>query len=172
MKVFEAIKKRRSVRQFDPDKKVSNEQIKHLLEAASWSPSAGNLQSYFFFVVSDQKTKEQLVEAAHGQEFIGQAPVVFVSCADSKRSSLRYRERGETLYAVQDATIATYSLCLAATEIGLASCWVGAFSEEWVREILTLPENLRPIAILPVGYPKESPAPPPRRKINQISKKV
>ena len=172
MKVFEAIKKRRSVRKFDPNRKVTSEQIEHLLEAVRWAPSAGNLQSYFFVVVSESKVKKQLTEAANGQDFIAQAPVVFVSCADGKRSKLRYGERGEALYAVQDATIATYSLCLAATEMELASCWVGAFDEEWIREILNLPENFRPIAILPVGYPKESPTPPPRRRTSGISKKA
>lgn len=172
MKVFEAIKKRRSIRKFDPNKEVTDEQIEKLLEAARWAPSAGNLQSWFFVVVQDQETKEKLVEAAWDQDFIAQAPIVIVSCANLERSSSRYGNRGSTLYAIQDATIATQNICLQATEMGLGTCWIGAFDEEEVSQVLELPENLRPIAILPIGYPVESPSPLPRRSIKDISRIV
>lgn len=69
MEVLEAIKKRRSIRKFDSTKKVTDEQIEKLLEAARWAPSAGNLQSWFFVIVRDSKTKEQLVKAARGSRF-------------------------------------------------------------------------------------------------------
>lgn len=172
MEVFEAIKKRRSIRRFDSSRQISEEQIEKLLEAARWAPSAGNLQSWFFVVVKDQETKEKLVEAAWGQDFIAEVPVVIVSCADLKRSASRYGDRGETLYAIQDTTIASQNICLTATEMGLGTVWVGAFAEEEVSRILELPENLHPIAILPIGYPAESPPPPPRRPIKEISKSV
>lgn len=172
MKVFEAIKKRRSIRRFDPNKKVTEEQVEKLLEAARWAPSAGNLQSWFFVVVRDQKVKEQLVEATLGQDFIAEAPIVIVSCADLEKSSSRYGKRGSILYAIQDATIATQNLWLAATEMGLGGVWVGAFDEDKVSRTLNLPSHLRPIAILPIGYPAESPSPPPRRAIEEISRKV
>jgi nitroreductase len=172
MEVFEAIKKRRSIRKFDTIKKVTDEQIEKLLEAARWAPSAGNLQSWYFVVVKDQKIKEQLVEAALGQDFIAEAPVVIVSCADLERSASHYGNRGKELYAIQDATIATQNICLEATEMGLGTCWVGAFDEEAVSEILDLSGHLRPIAIIPIGYPAESPSPPPRRSIKEISRIV
>lgn len=171
MKVFEAIKKRRSIRKFDPTKKVTDEKIERLLEAARWAPSAGNLQSWFFFVVSDQKLKQQLVEAALGESFIAEAPVVFISCADLQRSASRYGRRGEALYAIQDATIATQNIWLAATEMGLGMVWIGAFDEDEISRVLELPTHLRPIAILPIGYPAESPSPPTRRSIKEISRK-
>ena len=118
-----------------------------------------------------QKIKENLAEAAKGQDFIAQAPVVFVSCADFGRSAARYGTRGKNLYAVQDATIATQNMWLTATEIGLAACWVGAFDEKKVAQIFSLEKDIRPIAILPIGYPAESPIAPSRRKISEISKK-
>lgn len=172
MEVFEAIKKRRSIRRFNPDKKVPDEQIEKLLEAARWAPSAGNLQSWFFIVVKDQETKERLAETAWNQDFVAQAPVVIVSCADLQRCAFRYGSRGETLYAIQDATIATQNIWLTATEMGLGAVWVGAFDEDGVSRILELPSHLRPIAILPIGYPAESPSPPSRRSLKEISRKV
>lgn len=172
MKVFEAIKKRRSIRKFDPTKKITDQQIEKLLEAARWAPSAGNLQSWYFVVVQDQEVKNQLAEAALGQDFIAQAPVVIVSCANLERSASRYGRRGENLYAIQDATIATQNLWLAATEMGLGAVWIGAFDEDEVSRILNLASHLRPIAILPIGYPAEQPLPPPRRSIKEISRKV
>lgn len=172
MEVFEAIKKRRSIRKFDPTKEVTDEQIEKLLEAARWAPSAGNLQSWFFVVVQDQKTKEQLVEAARGQDFVAQASVIIVSCADPERSTSRYGRRGERLYTFQDVTIATQNIWLAATEMGLGAVWVGAFNEDEVSQVLNLPPHLKPIALLPIGYPVESPSPPSRRSIKEISRKL
>ena len=172
MKVFEAIKKRRSIRKFNPTKEVTDEQIEKLLEAAHWAPSAGNLQSWFFIIIRNQKTKKELVKATLGQNFIARASVVIVSCADLKRSASRYSNRGKLLYAIQDATIATQNIWLAATEMGLGAVWVGAFDEDKVSCIFELPSHLRPIAIMPIGYPTESPPPPLRRKIQEISKKI
>lgn len=171
MDVFEAIKKRRSIRKFDSTKEVTDEQIEKLLESARWAPSAGNLQSWFFAVVKDEETKKRLVEAAWGENFIAQAPVVIVSCADLQRSASRYGGRGESLYAIQDATIATQNIWLAATEMGLGAVWIGAFDEDEVSQILDLPSHLLPVAIMPIGYPAESPSPPSRRPIKEISRK-
>lgn len=172
MEVFKAIKKRRSIRRFDPNKEITEKQVEKLLEAARWAPSAGNLQSWFFAVVQDKRVKEKLAEAALGQDFIAEAPIIIVSCADLEKSSSRYGNRGTTLYAIQDATIATQNIWLTATEIGLGGVWVGAFDEDKVSQILDLPSHLRPIAILPIGYPAESPSPPPRRSLAEIHKKV
>jgi len=172
MEVFEAIKKRRSVRRFDPKREVSGEQVEKLLEAARWAPSAGNLQSWFFVVVRDKTVKERLAEAALGQSFIAEAPVVIVVCADLERSASKYMSRGRELYAIQDTTLAAENLWLAAVGMGLAASWTGAFDEEEVLQILDLEESLRPVAIMPLGYPAESPSPPPRRPVKEISKTI
>ncbi len=172
MELFEAIKKRRSIRKFDSTREVTDKQIEKLLEAARWAPSAGNLQSWFFVVIKDQKTKEQIVKAARGQDFIAQASIVIISCVDLKRISSRYGNRGETLYAIQDTSIATQNIWLTATEMGLGAVWIGAFDEKEVSQILNLPSHLRPVALMPIGYPAESPSPPPRRSIKEISRKI
>jgi nitroreductase len=87
--------------------------------------------------------------------FIKEAPVVIVVCSDLDRIKLRYGERGEKLYSIQDTAASIMIILLAAQALGLGTCWVGAFDEERIKEILELPRNLRPLAIIPVGYPKE-----------------
>lgn len=172
MDVLGAIKKRRTVRRFDPAREVTDEQVGKLLQAAQWASSAGNLQALFFVVVRDKGAKRRLAEAAVRQIFIAEAPVVLVLCADLERSASKYGQRGRELYAIQDTTLAAQNLWLAATEMGLVAGWVGAFDEGEVSQILDLEEGLRPIAIMPLGYPAESPSPPPRRSIREISKQV
>lgn len=171
MDFFEVIKNRRCVRKF-LNKKVSDEKIKILLEAATLAPSAGNLQSWYFVVVKDNEIKKKLVKASFFQKFISSAPVVIIAYADTKRNSLVYGKRGRELYAVQDVTIASQNIFLTATALGLGACWVGAFNENKVQEILSLKKHLRPIAIMPIGYPAQTPKIRSRRPIEKISKTV
>jgi nitroreductase len=160
MNLLETIKNRRSIREFQK-KEIPKEIIDQLIEALIWAPSAGNLQSRKFYFVFNQEIKKKLVEAAFGQSFIGQAPLVIVGCTDEK-IALRYEERGKNLYSVCDVATSIQNLMLLAAEKGLGTCWVGAFDEKEVSKILNLPENLRPIAIVPIGYPAEKPEAPPR----------
>lgn len=171
MEFFELVKKRRSIRSFDPQKPVSEEQIAKILEAGIWAPSAGNLQDWFFVVVRDQKVKDQLAQAALGQDFVAEAPVVIVVCCDLERIS-HYGKRGQELYTFQDTACAAQNMFLAATDLDLGACWVGAFDEKKVIQILNLADHLRPVAILPIGYPAEKPSPPSRRKIEEVSKEI
>lgn len=173
MDVFEAIKTRRSIRKFDPYKKISQEQIKKLLESARWAPSAGNLQSRYFVIVKNIRQKKLLVKASiYKQEFISQAQAVIIVCADPKKSASQYGSRGRKLYAVQDAAIAAQNIWLAATAMGLGTVWVGAFDEKKVSQLLKLPKNLRPTVIMPIGYPAEKPLPPERRPLKEIVKRI
>ena len=133
MDVLEAIKERRSVRAFT-DEKVSEEDVERLLEAARWAPSAGNTQPLELVVVKAVETKRKLSEAALNQTLIQKAPVVIVVCADVTRSSRGYGSRGEQLYSIQDTAAATENILLAAQELGLATCWVGAFHEKEVAK--------------------------------------
>jgi len=171
MDLLDIIKKRRSIRRYK-DKPVEEEKIKKLLEAFRWAPSAGNVQPWFVYIIKNKKIKEELVKAALGQRFISEADTVFVICADLKRAYMSYGKRGETLYVYQDTAAGIQNLLLEAYYLGLGSCWVGAFHEESVAKILNLPSNLRPIAIVPVGYPGESPSPPPRRSIDSFTKVI
>ena len=167
MDVFEAIKGRRSVRSFKPDE-VSEKDLRRILEAAHWAPSAGDLQSRDFVVVKDRGTKEELSRAAWDQEFIAEAPVDVVVCANERRASIRYGSRGRDLYCILDAAVATQNLMLAAHALGLGTCWIGAFDDEKVRRILKLPDWERPVAIIPIGCPKETPSPTPRLPLDKI----
>ncbi|MCD5408798.1 nitroreductase family protein [Candidatus Bipolaricaulota bacterium] len=168
MNVWEAIKGRRSVRRFDPQQDVSPELVNRLLEAARWAPSAGNAQPWRFVVVRSPELKEKLAQAALGQRFLAQAPVVIVVCADLARTRDAYGHRGETLYCLQDTAAAIQNIHLAATELGLGTCWVGAFDESEVARLLALPPGFRPVALVPVGYPAEAPAPRPRRPLSEV----
>jgi len=160
MAILKIIKERRSIRKFQK-KEIPGEIIDKLIEALIWAPSAGNLQSRKFYFVFNQEIKEKLVEAAFDQDFISDAPLVIVGCTDEK-ISLRYGERGKNLYSICDIALSIQNLMLLAHSEGLGSVWVGTFDEKEVAKILNLPENLRPIAIIPVGYPAEKLSPPPR----------
>ncbi len=167
MDVLEAIKERRSIRTFK-NEDISAETVEKLIEAARWAPSAGNVQPWEFIIVRKPEIKRKLAEAALNQSFIEEAPVVIVVCADEIRSSQGYGVRGKTLYCIQDTAAAIQNIHLAAYAFGLGTCWVGAFREERAREILKIPNGVRPVAIIPVGYPAEHPKPRSRRPLNEI----
>ena len=167
MDVLEAIKGRRSIRAFK-SQAVSTEMVERLIDAARWAPSAGNIQPWEFIIVRNPEIKRNLAKAALNQSFIEEAPVVIVVCADEIRSSQGYGFRGKTLYCIQDTAAATQNIHLAAYSLGLGTCWVGAFNEEEARKILEIPQGVRPVAIIPVGYPAEKPPARNRRPLNQI----
>jgi len=165
--ILEAIKTRRSIRAFT-DENVSEELVNKILDAARWAPSAGDLQPWEFVVVRDPKVKRGLAAAALHQMFIAEAPVVIVVCANEDRSAWGYGSRGSTLYCLQDTAAATENILLTAHSLGLGACWVGAFNEEAARRVLDVPHGVRPVAIIPLGYPAEKPSPTPRRGLNEI----
>ncbi len=170
MDLFETVKARHSVRAFLGDP-LPPGSLDRLLDAVNFAPSAGDLQAYEVYLVQDGGVKEALVHAAYEQAFIEQAPAVLVFCANPLRAK-RYGERGASLYAVQDATIAAAYAQLAATALGLATVWVGAFDEAKAAQALRLPAGLRPLAILPVGKPAESPAATPRRSRDELVHRI
>lgn len=167
MDVLEAIQKRRSIRQFKKNE-LSEELVEIIVEAARMAPSAGNGQPVDLVVVKDQGRKEQLSLAAFGQKQIMQAPVVFVVCADEKRAAEKYGERGRKLYCIQDTAAATMNIMLSACSLGLGTCWIGAFKENEVKEVVNAPENMRPVVMIPMGYPNESPLQRSRRPLDEI----
>ncbi|MEM2896306.1 MAG: nitroreductase family protein [Candidatus Bathyarchaeia archaeon] len=167
MDLFEVIKNRRSIRAFKSTP-IPDEIVNKILEAACWAPSAGNLQSWEFILVKDEKTKEWLCDAALGQCFIQEAPLAIVVCANRNRSSSRYGSRGANLYSICDSSAAIQNILLSAYALGLGSCWVGAFHDDEVARILELPDGIRPVAIIPVGYPNESPKPPRRFPLDKV----
>ena len=159
MDFWEAVRGRVSVRTYQPDRPVPDHLIGQLLAAAIRAPSAGNRQPWHFVVVRDGETRSELALAAYGQSFVAQAPVVIVVCADPDRSRARYGARGREFYCLQDTAAATENLLLAAVALGLGACWVGAFDERAATAALKLRRHLRPVALIPVGYPVKRVAP-------------
>jgi nitroreductase len=165
--VFEAIKNRRSVRAFT-NEPVSDAKVKKLIDAATRAPSAGNIQPWEFVIIRDQEAKRGLCKAAGNQNFIEEAPVVIVVCANTSRSERGYGSRGVNLYCLQDTAAATQNMLLAAQALGLATCWVGAFDEEEVKKVLNIPNVVRPVAIIPIGHAARQPTARLRRPLNEI----
>jgi nitroreductase len=168
MNVFEAITNRRSIRRF-LKKEVDDNQIGLMLYMATQAPSAGNAQEWEFVVVKDEEIKKKLAIASLHQGFVKDAPVDIVVCANLDRISTRFGKRGELLYAAQDTANAVILMMLSATAMGLGTCWVGAFDEDRVKTALELPNNLRPMTIVSVGYPDDSPEPPPKLPFERIT---
>jgi nitroreductase len=170
MNVFETINARQSVRAYQA-KPVEQEKLEAVLKAINQAPSAGNLQAYQVYLVEDQQLKRGLAKAALDQGFIVQAPAVLVFCAVAALAA-RYGRRGAELYCLQDATTAVAYAQLAATALGLATCWVGAFDDDAVARAVNLPKGERPVAILPLGYAAESPPRTPRRSLADLVRKL
>ncbi len=166
MELFEAIRKRRSIRQFT-SQTVSDDYVNKILEAAILAPSAGNLQSCHFIVVRNKKLIENLSRAAWGQASVMSASLLIVVCCDSGHIA-PYGKRGTELFMLHDTGAAIENILLASTALGLGSVWVGAFDEVEAAELLGLNWNeFRPVAIIPIGFPAEEPSMPERRPLNE-----
>ena len=164
MSILDAIKNRRSVREFK-DQDIPESAIDVLIEAIRWAPSAGNLQSRQFYFVFNEAIRNKLAQTGLRHDFVSfivRAPLVVVGCADL-RIAPRYKERGTDLYCIQDTAVSVQNLMLAAQDLGLGTCWVGAFKEEEVKKILEMPDYLRPVVLVPVGYPAKTSKAPDRR---------
>ncbi|WEU39888.1 MAG: nitroreductase family protein [Candidatus Odinarchaeum yellowstonii] len=167
MNLMELMYNRRSIRRYKPDV-LSDDIIYELIKAAVSAPSAGNVQPWEFIIIKDQEIKINLAKAAYNQMFIAEAPVVIVVCANLAAAARAYGERGVNLYCIQDTAAAIENVILYAYSKGIGSCWVGAFSEKTVEKILSLPEFIRPVALIPLGYPAEMPEKPLRKPLNSI----
>lgn len=167
MDLYEAFDVRRSVRSF-LRKEVEEEKVARILRNAVKAPSAGNLQAWEFVVVKDEEMKRELCGAALGQEAIIEAPVVIVVCGDAARSARKYGQRGKHFYFVVDAALAASYILLGVASEGLGSVYIGAFEDERVAETLGLPEHVKPIAIIPIGYPAERPGKTPRMPLEKV----
>ncbi len=166
MELVETIEKRASVRSFK-DEPVPEETVNEMLRLAQLAPSAGNLQARDFVVVRDQSIKAALATSAFGQEFLSEAPVCVVFCANLTRIR-NYGARGVSLYCIQDTAAAVENSLLYLTAAGYASCWVGAFDEREVSKTLGLPDDIRPMAILPIGRPRDHGRRTPRLKLETL----
>ena len=150
MNVHEAIATRKSVRSW-AQRAVEEEKLQRVLESTRLAPSAKNIQEWRFVVVTDEQLRGKLGEAARGQRFVGEAPVIIVACAETDR---RVMHCGHLAFLV-DVAIAIDHLTLAAVEEGLGTCWIGSFDPDAVRKALSIPPEIEVVQLIPLGYPKE-----------------
>lgn len=165
---FETVRHRHSIRKYRDDMPVEQEKLHAIIEMACAAPSAGDLQSYRIVVITDKEQRQQLGEIADNQEFIAEAPIALLFCSEPNRAGKKYGERGEKLYALQDATIAASYAQLAVVAAGLGSTWVGYFDDARLKQTFSLEPGLEPVAILSIGYPAELPEESPRRPIGEV----
>jgi nitroreductase len=168
MDTFETLQRRYSARAYQ-NKPVSEADLSRILQAANDAPSAGNMQAYEIIVVRDANRRRELAAASWDQTFIAEAPVSLVFLTNPERNRERYGRRGAELYALQDATVACAYAQLAATALGLATCWVGAFDDDAVGRIVGASIFTRPVAILPIGYAAEPGKPRARRSLGELA---
>jgi nitroreductase len=165
MGILEVIKERRSIRKYKEDP-IPEEVLMRVLEAARLAPSGKNLQPWKFIIVRDRALREELARASSGQFFIAQAPIIIVGCGFPDRC---YASMGRYMKSWPvDVTIALEHLILQAQEEGLGTCWIGSFEEEEVKSILKIPEEVKVLALTPLGYPAEIPSFRGRKSLKEI----
>ncbi len=167
MEFSKVIKERRSTRKFTNDK-VSAEQINTLLQAAIDAPSACNMQSWHFYVVTDAKVKARLAEENTLAEWATTAPVIFVVCTAADAIIARFGERAENLFVIQDTSCAIENMLLCAADMGLGGCFMGAFDHDKCRSIVGIADNHKPVAMIPIGKPAEILPPRPRNPLESV----
>jgi len=153
MDLFKAIENRFSCRSYI-NKKIKENHLHKIMDAAIKAPNGGNLQAWRFIIVDDIIKKEELVKAALDQRWMSQAPILIVICGDLTNEKRFYKERAEE-YLMQDCAVAAENLMLSATALKIRSCWVGAFDKNAVSRALKMPDNIVPYAIITLGYSDE-----------------
>ena len=165
MDLMEAIRTRRSIRRYKPTP-VPEKLLKEVLSAARLAPSANNAQPWKIVVVRDEDAKRRLAAGANGQKFIAQAPIVLVACGIPDEAFPTVG--GYMSSDVMDVSIALDHLTLAAHSVGLGTCWIAWFKEEKIKAILAIPEDVKVVAMTPLGYPDEAPDRTPRRNLEEL----
>jgi len=150
MNVTDAIKARKSVRSY-LDKAIEDEELVSVLEAGRLAPSASNRQEWRFIIVRDKTMRKRISDAASRQSFVGDASAIIVACAETDEHAMMC---GQQCYPI-DVAIALDHITLAAVEKGLGTCWIGAFNEKQVKEILGVPNEIRIVGLMPIGYPAD-----------------
>jgi nitroreductase len=163
MELMEAIRKRNSIRAYK-NQPVPEDKLQKVLEAARLAPSGRNAQDRKFVVVRDKALRQALGRATGGQPHVLAAPVIIAAVATDPESTMPC---GVLAYPV-DLAIAIDHMTLAATDLGLGTCWIGAFSQERVKNILGVPERLKVVSLLTLGYPNETGRPKIRKTLEEI----
>jgi len=162
MTVLEAIRKRYSCRAYQ-DKAVEQEKLDTIFEAARLAPSAKNTQDWRFVAVTDKNIKHHIAETTNRPEVFEKAGAIIAACSNSDH----VMRCGQAIGPI-DVAIALEHICLQATELGLATCWIGSFYPEKVRPILGIPDDIAIIELMALGYPADSQKKPEREPIEKI----
>jgi len=159
--ILNLLKSRRSIRLY-LDNPIPQDLLLQILEAGRWAPTGANLQPWHFIVVTDQETRRKVGEVARfffiKSSHVEKAPVVLVLGFDTRKGK----------YGRYDVTLAGGNMMIMATHLGLGTCWIGAFDEPKVKEILQIPENIEVIGLVTLGYPGEDAEVPPRVELERI----
>jgi len=165
MDFTEVVKARRSVRKYTSSP-LDEEAVKRIFRAFRQAPSASNKQPYKLLVIRDEDKKLKLVHACKGAKWIAEPPIVLVACAYVDEA---YPTMGGYMSSYPiDVAIALDHLTLAAAAEGIGTCWIGAFSEERVKDVLDLPKDVKVVALMPMGYPAEEPEARPRKHLSEL----
>jgi len=151
MQLLDLIRKRCSVRSYSTQA-VESEKLDYILEAARLAPSAVNYQPWYFVVIQSSEGKEK-IRACYARDWFKAAPLYILVCGDHNQSWKRSTDNKD--HADIDTSIAMEHICLAATELGLGTCWVCNFDAELCARLFHLPEGIEPVAITPIGYPTD-----------------
>jgi nitroreductase len=159
--ILNLLRSRRSIRAYQ-DKPISQDLLLQILEAGRWVPTGANLQPWHFIVVTDPETRKEIGKGARfffiKSPHVEKAPVVLILGFDKRKGK----------YGRYDATLAGGNMMTMATSLGLGTCWIGAFDEKKVKEILEIPESIEVIALITLGYPEEKVEIPPRVELEKI----
>jgi len=165
MEVFDAIKGRRSVRNYK-DKKIPKQLLEKIMEAAIWSPSGSNAQAWEFIVVDNDEEIKKIKTLSPGI-FDVPAAIVIV-CRDLKRAYGIAGELGKDMLSLMDISMASQNIMLMAYELGIGSCAVRSFGISAIKKLFDLPDHINPELLITLGYPEKIPDPPKRRKIDEV----
>lgn len=162
MDLKEALLRRRSVRVY-LNEPLTKKQIEELIEAARWAPSGANLQPWKFIIVQEKEVKKEIGKYARfyfiKSHHVSEAPALIVCLADTRKSS----------FAPIDVAMAAQNIMLLATDLGLGSCFVGAFDEKKIKELLKIPANYKVVGLITVGKAAEKPTTPARLEFKEIT---
>ena len=163
MEFRELIEKRYSVRAYRSDP-VEEDKLQQVLEAARLAPTAANRQPFQLIVIHTAGREAEL-KRIYGKDWFVQAPLVICACGVVAQGWVR---RDGKSYVDVDVAIVMDHLILAAADLGLGTCWIGAFDPDAAREVLGLPDGVEPIAFTPLGYPADEPRAKKRKGMEEL----
>jgi nitroreductase len=175
MEVMEAVRKRRSIRAYQPTP-VEQDSLDKILEAGCLAPSWANTQTWRFIVVRNVKAKTDLADAANppgsrNNVVMKQAPVVIAACAELNRAGFREGKAvtdKEGYWFMFDVALALENMVLEAEELGVGTLYIGAFDAKKAGNVLSIPEGYVCVALLPLGYAAEQPEARLRKQLSEI----